>query len=329
MDGFSHLFITFLPYFCILSLSTVALILSERAGIVNIGINGVLVMGATFYMIFANLISDGGKNTLNSSYQILLFILAMLGGIIMNSLFGFAVIKLKANQIISGVALNILAPAITIIILFIFGTAQRLPYTVNEMALGNASNYELSNVISLKVILTLFVISIFSVLLKLTRWGIRFKSVGENPQASDVAGINVNRVKWSAIMLSGALAGIAGAIYISSLASGNTFKGNVEGLGFLAIAIMIVGRWKVMPSIFAVVLFSFLFSLGYHFKYLFPNEKDSVVALIKMIPYLITIVALIIFSKPVMIYLSNKCHKLSLQSAGPKSAGEPYDKSKR
>lgn len=329
MDGFNHLFITFLPYFCVLSLSTVALILSERSGIVNIGINGVIVMGATFYMIFANLMSDGGKNTLDSGFQILLFFLAMLGGIIMNSLFGFATVKLKANQIISGVALNILAPAITIVILFIFGTAQRLPYTVNELAVGNASNYEPSNVVSLKVILTLFIVSVFGVLLRFTRWGLRFKSVGENPQASDVAGINVNRVKWNAILLSGALAGLAGGIYIASLSSGNAFKGNVEGLGFLAIAIMIVGRWKIGPSIFAVVIFSILFSLGYHFKYLFPNEDDAAVALIKMIPYLITIISLVIFSKPIMLWLSKACYKSSLQSTGPKAAGEPYDKSKR
>ena len=106
-----------------MALSAIALIFSERAGIVNIGVNGIMVMGATFYMIFANLFSQGGTVALNGGFQIILFALSILGGIILALLFGFAVIKLKANQIISGVALNILAPAITISVLIIFGTA--------------------------------------------------------------------------------------------------------------------------------------------------------------------------------------------------------------
>lgn len=329
MDIFSHLFITFMPYFCILSLATIALIISERAGIVNIGMNGVIVMGASFYMIFANIMSKGGTVALSGPFQILLYLFSALGGILMNWLMGFAVIKLKANQIVSGVALNILAPAITIAILFIFGTAQRLPYSVEELALGNAANYQITNIVSLKMLVTLFVICLFAILLKFTRWGLRFKSVGENPQAADVAGINVNRVKWSAILISGALAGIAGAIYISCLSGGNTFKGNVEGLGYLAIAIMIVGRWNIIPSILVVIIFSILFSLGYHFKFIFPTQSDAIVSLIKMIPYVVTLIVLILFSKPSTKYLSKLFARLSLQSSGPKAAGEPYDKSKR
>lgn len=329
MDIFNHLFISFLPYFCILSLTTIALIFSERAGIVNLGINGVIVAGASFYMIFANIFSKQGANELNGAMQIPLFILSGLGGLLFSLLHGFATIKLKANQIISGVALNILAPALTIAILFIFGEANKLPYNVNEFALGNAANYEFKNVVSLKVLVTLLVISASAVILSFTKWGLRLKSIGENPQAADVAGINVNRTKWYAVMISGALAGIAGAIYISSLSSGNTFKGNVEGLGFLAIAIMIVGRWKIIASIVTVVLFSFLFAFGFQFKFLFENQKDSVVSIIKMIPYLITILILVLFSKPSVDFLSKRLHKLSIQSSGPKAAGEPYDKSKR
>lgn len=329
MDIFNHLFITFMPYFCVLALSTIALIISERAGIVNIGINGIIVMGASFYMIFAHLFSNKGSTSLDGGFQILLFLFAACGGILMNLLIGFAVIRLKANQVIAGIALNILAPAITIAILFIFGTAQRLPFTVEELALGNAANFEPFNFVSLKMIVTLFVISIFFVLLRFTKWGLRFKSVGENPQASDVAGINVNATKWKAILISGALAGLAGGIYIASLSSGNTFKGNVEGLGYLAIAIMIIGRWNIIPSMIAVIIFSTLFSLGFQFSYIFPNEKNSIISIIKMLPYLITILILVLFSKPSLRYISKIANKMSIQSNGPKAAGEPYDKSKR
>ena len=318
-----------------MALSAIALIFSERAGIVNIGVNGIMVMGATFYMIFANLFSQGGTVVLNGGFQIILFALSILGGIILALLFGFAVIKLKANQIISGVALNILAPAITISVLIIFATAERLPYIVNELAAGNAANAELLNFFSLKVLLTILIISGAAVLLKYTRWGLRFRSVGENPQAADVAGINVNRTKWHSVLISGAIAGLAGGIYIASLSSGNTFKGNVEGLGFLAISIMIVGQWKVVPAIIAAAVFSILFSLGFHFKTLFPEQTDANVALIKSIPYVVTLLILIVFSKRVVNLLAKGFpnatifNKIALQAGGPKAAGEPYDKGKR
>lgn len=330
MDVFNHLFVTFLPYFCILTLSSIALIFSEKAGIVNLGINGIIVVGATFYMIFANVISKNGSVAISGWVQIPLFLLSALGGILFSLLHGFICIKLKANQIISGIALNILAPAITISILFIFGEGNKMPFLVEELALGNRANYESSNVVSLKIVVTLIVILISSFVLTFTKWGLRFNSVGENPQAADVAGVNVNRMKWIAILISGFLAGIAGGIYISTLSSGNQFAtANVEGLGFLAIAIMIVGRWKITWSVLIATLFSLLFSLGIEFKFIYPEEKDSIVSLIKMIPYLLTIVILILFAKPTMKWISKTAGKLSTQSMGPKAAGEPYDKSKR
>lgn len=331
MDIFSHLFVTFLPYFCVLVLSSIALIFSERAGIVNLGINGIIVVGATFYMIFANVISRGSSVSMSGWLQIPLFILSALGGFLFSLLHGFICIKLKANQIISGIALNVLAPAITISILFIFGEGNRLPYNINELALGNAAIYQMENIVSLKVILTLIVIVFSGFILSMTRWGLRYKSVGENPQAADVAGINVDKMKWISTFISGSLAGLAGGIYISCLSSGNQFTtGNVEGLGFLAIAIMIVGGWKILWSVLFSLVFAFLFSFGFHFKYIYPNESDSIVSLIKMIPYLLVILILIIFSKKTgdfVFKITGK--KLFAQSNGPKAAGEPYDKSKR
>ena len=336
---FDHLFISFLPYFCILSLATVSIILSERVGIVNLGVNGMIVVGATAYMVFAHAFSNNGTQVLNGWIQIPLFILSGLFGLIYSLLHGLVCIKLKANQIISGIALNTLAPAITVTILFIFGTANKLPYTVEELAVGNAANYEWTNLISLKVFVSIAIVAFFAVVLAFTKWGLRLKSIGENPQAADVAGINVNRMKWIVTMISGFIAGIAGAIYISSLSSGNQFNGSVEGLGFLAIAIMIVGRWKIVSSTIAVIVFSILFSIGLEFRYIFPNEKESLTSIIKMIPYLIALLILMIFSKPVFQWLAQKFHKkekiskvfinLSQEASGPKATGEPYDKSKR
>lgn len=330
MEIFNSIFVTFLPYFCILSLSTIALIFSERAGIINLGINGVMVIGSTTYMIFAFMISKGGELIISGWMQIPLFFLSALGGLIFSLLHGFATIKLKANQVISGVALNILAPALTLAILFLFGTANKMNYNVGELALGNAANDEVLNIISLKVLITFIAIIVAPVILGLTKYGLRLKSIGENPQAADVAGINVNRKKWQAILISGVLAGIAGAIYISSLSSGNSFRGNNEGLGYLAIAIMIVGRWKILSSVIAVFVFSILFSLGLEFKVVFPNvEKESIIYLIKMIPYLFTLLIMIFFSKQSIKFMREKLKIKMSDYNGPKAIGEPYDKTKR
>lgn len=330
MEIFNSIFVTFLPYFCILTLSTIALIFSERAGIINLGINGVIVIGATTYMIFAFLVSKGGEVAISGWMQIPLFLISAIGGLLFSVLHGFATIKLKANQVISGVALNILAPALTIAILFLFGTANKMNYNVGELAWGNAANDDVMNVISLKVLITLALIIIAPIIFSLTKYGLRLKSIGENPQAADVAGINVNRMKWQAILISGVLAGIAGAIYISSLSSGNSFRGNNEGLGYLAIAIMIVGRWKILPSVIAVFVFSLLFSLGLEFKTVFPHiEKESIIYLIKMIPYLFTILVMLIFSKQSIKFMREKMKIKMSDYSGPKAAGEPYYKNKR
>ena len=314
MDLFSNIIILAVIYLGILSVSSIGSIISERAGIINIGINGTIVFGATIYMIFASVFSNKGLEEASPWLQIPLFLISGLGGMIFSTLHGFATIKLKANQIISGVAMNILAPAITLVVLFVFGEANMMQYWAPELSLGNSSNGELTSIISLSTIVFVLIIVISIIMLNKTKWGLRLKSVGENPQAADAVGINVNSLKWQAILISGLLAGIAGAMFMSCgrFGDGGSFKGSVQGLGFLSLAIMIVGKWKILPSLLAAILFTILLSISY--SNIFPSKYESYKYLLLAVPYVMTVVAMAVFGK---------------KSIGPKAAGVPYDKTLR
>ena len=315
MEIFNSIITLAVMYLGILTLSSIASIFSERVGIVNIGINGTIVFGATIYMIFASIFSNEGATIGSPWLQIPLFIISGLAGVGFSSLHGYATIKLKSNQIISGVAMNILAPAITLMVLFIFGTANKMNYRVPELALGNNALSELTGIISLSTFVLVGVSIISWIMLNKTRWGLRLKSVGENPQAADAAGINVNSFKWQGVLISGLLSGIAGAMFMTSIrASGSSFKGSVEGLGYLSLAIMIIGRWKILPAILSSVIFSLLLGISYNFSLFVPKEYDSYKYLVLTIPYLGTLIAMTIFGR---------------KSIGPKAAGIPYDKSLR
>lgn len=314
MELFSNVIILAVIYLGILSVSSIGSIISERAGIINIGINGTIVFGATIYMIFASIFSNKGLEEASPWLQIPLFLISGLGGMIFSTLHGFATIKLKANQIISGVAMNILAPAITLVVLFVFGEANMMQYWTPELSIGNSSNGELTSIISLSTIVFILIIVISIIMLNKTKWGLRLKSVGENPQAADAVGINVNSFKWQAILISGLLAGLSGAMFMSSgrFGDGSSFKGSVQGLGFLSLAIMIVGKWKILPSLLAAILFTILLSISY--SNIFPSEYESYKYLLLAVPYVMTVVAMAIFGK---------------KSIGPKAAGVPYDKTLR
>ncbi|MGL4343130.1 MAG: ABC transporter permease [Metamycoplasmataceae bacterium] len=315
---FNEFFTFFISFFSLLSVASIAAIISERVGIINISIDGTIAIGATFYMLFAHFFSSKGTEPLNEWIQIPLFFISGFFGWLFSLLHGYATIKLKANHIVSGVALNILAPAITLLMLTTLGTSNALPFPPIELAVGNSANYEWTNVFSLKVFVAIFIIIFFFILMNKTKWGLRVKSVGENPNASDAAGIKVNSIKWQGLMISGLLAGVAGAIFMSmagEVNGGSTFKGTVNGYGYLALAIMIMGKWRIGLSTISTIFFSIIFSVSK----IFPNLVEKDIAdlygnLLYAIPYVGTILVLMIFSK---------------NSYAPKAAGLPFDKSKR
>ncbi|QZE12287.1 ABC transporter permease [Mycoplasma sp. Ms02] len=305
--------------FVILLLGTISGIYSERAGIVNIAINGFMILGAVSYTIISvigtNIIND--KQPISMWHQIYTIPLAGLITGIFGLVFGFATIKLKSDQSISGFAINILAlgiGAVTLLSLRLFqneGTAVT-NYSSPELA-WEQSTISLKNIVSYKTVLLIIVAAVSFFSLWKTKWGLRFRAVGENPQAVDVAGINVYKIKWQATFICAVIAGIGGAIFAVSNLTEFSITKNPRGLGFLALAIMITSRWKVTYAILVSFVFAMLSSIS-----IYGITQVKAIATFKDLFSLIPFV--IVFG----ILLSSR-----KGSVGPAAAGIPYDKSKR
>ncbi|WGI36877.1 ABC transporter permease [Mesomycoplasma lagogenitalium] len=309
MSIFWLILIPSLVYFVILSISSLSAMFSERAGIVNVGIEGMIIIGATFYGIFGQIFKVSSP-----WMQIPLFLIAALAGGLFSMLHGFVTIKLKGDHTISGIALNLLAPAIAIFVLKRFGNANKIQSSVQELALSQNSINDWQNIISLKLLIVILVFVTAIILMNKTKWGLRFKAIGENPQAADAAGINVNFFKWQGVIISGILAGLAGGVLFQQ--KGVSFSGSADGMGFVALTILIMGRWKSSLILVFALFFSLILGLASVIGTgagIFETVKEYG-KLINTIPYILTFVVLIFSSKRVQ---------------GPAAAGQPYDKSKR
>ena len=312
-----------LVYTIPLMIVALAGVFAERSGIINIALDGIMIFGS-FVGALAVYIGMFGDNT-----QIV-FLIAMLAAALAGALFSlllsFSAINLKADQTIGGTALNMLAPAVTLLIVKIVSMQDRLSM---PKALGFIiSNPDMNDVfkpffdkmfISTYIVIALFVV--LSILLYKTKYGLRLRACGEHPQAADSVGINVARMRYLGTTVSGALAGLGGYIYIATTASG-TAEGTVAGMGFLALAIMIFGNWKPVGIAFGSLLFGLLKCIGATYASLDING-DGIFALkelglpiyfYNLVPYVVVLLVLAFTSK---------------KSRAPKAEGIPYDKGQR
>lgn len=290
--------------------------LSERVGIVNIAINGMMIFGAIFFNIFSNVFFQayGGNAAGNVSFNLTFlasFIISSILGIVVGALFGFAVIKLKCDHVIGGTGINLIAPGIGLII------ADNAPVIFNgQSSLSNKYNFidSLSingihgEAIICFVIALIIVIGIY-IFMNFTKYGLRYKSIGENPNAADSQGINVIKYKWVGILVVGAIASFAGCLFSYHL-SGSAFTGDVNGLGFIALALLIVSSWKILPSLIIGLLFAALYTfVNNNISF---NIEDGF--LLKTIPFIITLLVMVIFGR---------------LSIGPKAVGQHFNKGAR
>lgn len=297
-------------------------IYSERSGITNLALEGLQGVGAFIGALTAYLLVDKSGLDLTAAYY-LSFLAAMLGGMIYSLLHALLCIRFKANQVISGVVINILATALTVF----------LTKAINRAAFGAASDKIVlsvsprfsvpglsaipvigaffTNLYPFEVMIVILALAAWFILYK-TRLGLHIRACGDNPHAVDAAGINVSRTRYFAVMVSGALSGIAGMAFAYSIFS--KFSGDVYvGYGYIAIAALIFGNWNIGRTLFACLLFGFARSGGYELVKLL--ELPSVFTDIVMIlPYVLTLVLLIFMGK---------------NNASPRALGEPYDASKR
>jgi simple sugar transport system permease protein len=321
MDTLFYLVQNMLPVAIPLLLVALGGMFSERSGVINIALEGIMLFGAFFGCLTVYFVQGSGMNP-----QVVLLIgmlVAAVAGILYAMLLAFAAINMKADQTISGTALNMLIPAV--ILLFAKmkfnsdGITTDINFYMREVP-GLSKIPVLGDLFFKNTYITVyigFLLLLLSVIIfYMTKFGLRLRACGEHPHAADSVGINVHRMRYYGVGLSGILGGVGGFFYSVGVMDGNV-NGHtgVAGFGFLALAVMIFGQWKPWRILFAALFFAFLRTLAYSVALIpFLNQLELNQAFYKMLPYIATMVVLVFTSK---------------KSRAPKAEGIPYDKSTR
>ncbi len=289
---------------------------SEHSGVINLGLEGIMVMGALGGALTLKYISP----SLPALVIVLAVILAsVLCGVLYSVLLAVACINLKADQTLVGTALNMLAAAAATVIVKSINMAENpdnvsstIQYVQTKKALVVPIGAFQFNWFMLVALLAL--IAAYVVLYK-TRFGLRLMACGEHPQAADSVGINVYTMRWSGVLISGMLAGIGGIVYITAGVSEWKFEVGVAGFGFLALAVMIFGQWKPVNIGLAALLFGFFRALSNVYSgFPFLASMNIPGSVYNMMPYIISLIVLAFTSS---------------NSRAPKAEGIPYDKGTR
>ena len=321
-------------------------VFAERSGIINLALEGIMIFGAFIGVLFVrsmqevdlfvNAARSGNWLTLQG-LEIMAMVVAAALGALFSLLLSFASINLRADQTIGGTALNLMAPALVLFLVRILANQNTLRmltgdsaswFMIKKSTLGIDKSTDLGflgetflNKVYLATYICILVFIVLSVILYKTRFGLRLRSCGENPQAADSLGINVYRMRYAGTTISGALAGMGGFVYALTTAN-CTANGDVAGFGFLALAVMIFGNWKPGNIALASLLFGLFKCIAAAYSSLDLNgdgrfwlaEIGISSHLYRMLPYLVTLAVLAFTSK---------------KSRAPKAEGIPYDKGSR
>ena len=321
-------------------------VFAERSGIINLALEGIMIFGAFIGVLFirnmqsvqaiANAYANKQWLTLQGLELLAMLVAAALGALF-SLLLSFASINLKADQTIGGTALNLMAPALVLFLIRILANQNTLQMATGDAAswfmlkkstFGIPKNQDIGflgqtflNKVYLATYVCILLFIILSVILYKTRFGLRLRACGENPQAADSLGINVYKMRYAGTTISGALAGMGGFVY--ALTTTNcTANGDVAGFGFLALAVMIFGNWTPLNIAGASLLFGLFKCIAAAYSSLDLNGDGVYLLaqlgvsshLYRMLPYLVTLVVLAFTSK---------------KSRAPKAEGIPYDKGTR
>lgn len=328
-----------LTYATPLLIVALAGVFAERSGIVNLALEGIMIFGAFSGVLFIRIMQD--TDSFNKEQALALELLTMLVCAVAGSLFSlllsYAAINLRANQTVSGTALNMLAPGIVLFLTNVLVNQNVLTmsegdsaswfmlkrsdfgFTKTEDLNFFESTFLVKNYLSAYICIGLFIV--LSVIMYKTRLGLRLRACGENPQAADSVGISVAKMRYAGTTISGALAGIGGFVFALTTANCSS-TGDVAGFGFLALAVMIFGNWNPWTIAAASFIFGLFKCIAAAYSTIDING-DGVYALAeigvstnfyRMLPYIITLVVLAFTSK---------------SSRAPKASGIPYDKSVR
>ncbi len=307
-----------LLYAAVLMLVALGGMFSERSGVINIALEGIMVIGGLMGVVMINILDAAGTPILLGI--LISIVVSALAGMIYSSLLAFSAINLKADQTIGGTALNLLATAVAMVIAKrINGSdSPKITYSTNSNDWFNSSHFSFNVgplTLNWFLLLTVAAVVLAWFILYRSRFGMRLMACGEHPQAADSVGINVYKMRWAGVLMSGALGGIGGMAYIVPAVGDWNFEMGVAGMGFLALAVMIFGQWKPLNIAGAALFFAvframanifdsipFLAALGW------PKE------IYNMMPFVASMVVLAFTSK---------------KSRAPKAEGIPYDKGSR
>jgi simple sugar transport system permease protein len=317
-------------------------VFAERSGIINLALEGIMIFGAFIgvlfvrsmqsFEVFTNAVMQGNWLTLQG-LEILAMLVAAALGAVFSLLLSFASINLKADQTIGGTALNLMAPALVLFLVRILANQNTLQmvtgdaaswFMIKKSTFGIPKNQDIGflgetflHKVYLATYLCIILFIVLSIVLYKTRFGLRMRACGENPQAAASLGINVFKMRYAGTTISGALAGMGGFVYALTTAN-CTANGDVAGFGFLALAVMIFGNWKPGNIALSSLLFGLFKCIAAAYSTLdingdgvFPLAEIGVSShLYRMLPYLVTLIVLAFTSK---------------KSRAPKAEGIPYD----
>ena len=317
-------------------------VFAERSGIINLALEGIMIFGAFIgvlfvrsmqnFEVFTNAVMQGNWLTLQGLELLAMLVAAILGAIF-SLLLSFASINLKADQTIGGTALNLMAPALVLFLVRILANQNTLQMTTGDAAswfmikkstFGIPKNQDIGflgetflHKVYLATYICIILFVILSIILYKTKFGLRMRACGENPQAAASLGINVFKMRYAGTTISGALAGMGGFVYALTTAN-CTANGDVAGFGFLALAVMIFGNWKPGNIALSSLLFGLFKCIAAAYSTLDINGDGVFMLaqigisshLYRMLPYLVTLIVLAFTSK---------------KSRAPKAEGIPYD----
>ena len=311
-------------------------VFAERSGIINLALEGIMIFGAFVGVLFVRLMQqahvfDAAKASGNwialQGFELLAMLVAAVMGAIFSLLLSFASVNLRADQTIGGTALNLMAPALVLFLIRIIANQNVLQmnsgdsaswFMIKKTTLGFDKDADLGflgntflHKVYLATYICLIIFVVLSILLYKTKFGMRLRSCGENPQAADSLGINVYKMRYAGTTISGALAGMGGFVYALTTANCSS-NGDVAGFGFLALAVMIFGQWKPTRIALAALLFGMFRALSNVYTgFSFLTALNIPSTVYNMLPYIISLVVLAFTSK---------------KSRAPKAEGIPYDK---
>ena len=314
-------------------------VFAERSGIINLALEGIMIFGAFIGVLFVRLMQgsqavlaakQAGDWVALQGLELLTMLVAAAMGAVFSLLLSFASINLRADQTIGGTALNLMAPALVLFLIRIIANQNTL-----QMATGDSASWFMLkkstfgvdksvewgffgetflNKIYLATYICILLFIILSVILYKTRFGLRLRACGENPQAADSLGINVYKMRYAGVVISGALGAIGGMAYIVPPVQTWNFEVGVAGAGFLAMAVMIFGQWKPFHIFGAAMFFAVFKSLANIADSTFLAQFHWSSNIYNMMPFIASMIILAFTSK---------------NSMAPKAEGIPYDKGSR